>query len=431
MIQDKNRNYFLLKSYVDFLLKLAYRRVEYCGYEKIPRDGAVIYTPNHSNTLMDALVMLAIDKEAKVFVARADIFKNPVILKILTFLKMLPINRARDGRSSLAQNEEINRIVVEVLRDKVPFCILPEGTHRPKHSLMPLQKGLFRIALQANEAFGSKMPVYIVPEGIEFGHFFRYRSSLLVQIGEPINVTQFVREHPELTVNQQINALRDELTDRIKQVMLQIPDDENYDATLELVRLFSKEQSRRMNLKEDTLINRFTAGKEIIRKVETSLEFDSPRTRKLLEMAGDFARKRRSLGIGMASILQSHIRWAMAGKIILILLGLPYFIFSAVATSPITLLSVWLCSKFKDNAFHNSVRFLIMMVLYPILLLLLGITVAVVFSWLWGLVFSLLFIPSFFFLHDYARLMRLLISAIKWLINKDLRKQYKDIKNEK
>ena len=118
------------------MFKLAYRRVQYHGKENIPQDGAIIYAPNHSNTLMDALAVLAIDEHAKVFVARADVFKHPVILKFLTFLKMLPINRIRDGRAGLTQNEEINDLVVDVLRDKVPFCILPEGKHRTMHSLM-------------------------------------------------------------------------------------------------------------------------------------------------------------------------------------------------------------------------------------------------------------------------------------------------------
>jgi len=431
MIQDKNKYYSFLKHYVDFMFKSAYRRVEYHGKEKIPHDGAIIYAPNHTNTLMDPLAVLALDQQAKVFVARADVFKQPTILKILTFLKMLPINRIRDGRDSLAKNEEINNIVVDVLHDKVPFCILPEGTHRTKHSLMPLQKGIFRIALQANDTFGNEMPVYIVPVGIEFGHFFRYRSSLLVQIGEPINVTQFVEQHPEFNITQQINELREELSCELKKVILQIPDDENYDATLELSQLYGKEQQQKLKLRENSLINRFTAAKETVSNVETSLKSDPQETQELLDMAGDFSRQRHALGIGMSSVLKSHICLSLIWKKVFLLLGLPYFIFSTAATSPVTLFSIWLCSKFKDKAFYNAVRYVIALVLLPVFLLLAGLTVGFVFSWLWGLVFTLLFVPSFFFLHEYLRMVRLFMSDIKWLIHKDLRKQLEKIKNLK
>jgi 1-acyl-sn-glycerol-3-phosphate acyltransferase len=429
-IQEYSRHYHFWRFYVDNTFKLAYRKVEYYGNEKVPQDGAIIYAPNHTNTLMDALAVLAANKPAKVFVARADIFKNSTALKILTFLKMLPINRKRDGVSSLSKNEEINDIVVDVLRDKVPFCILPEGTHRPMHSLMPLQKGIFRVAMQANDTFGDKMPIYIVPVGIEYGHFFRYRSSILLQIGEPINVTQFIKECSELTVSQQINVLRDELSDQIKKVILHIPDDENYKATLELTQLYGKEQQKKLKLKGNTLINRFTAGKETIKQIETSLKFEPQKTQKILDLAGDFSQKRHTLGIGMASILKSNIRLSIVGKLFFLLLGLPYFVFSAVVTSPITLLSVWLCTKFKDNAFHNTARYMITFVLFPILLLLIGIIVFIALPWTFGLGIILLFLPSFFFLHEYLRMIRLFVSDIKWLFNKNLRKQFKKIKTE-
>ena len=427
-IQSHSKYYYFWRGYVDPTFKSAYRRTEFYGNEKIPQDGAIIYASNHTNTLMDALAVLIMNKPAKVFVARADVFKNPTLLKVLTFLKMLPINRKRDGVDSLSKNEEINDIVVDVLRDKVPFCILPEGMHRAKHSLMPLQKGIFRIALQANDTFGDKMPVYIVPVGIEYGHFFRYRSSLLLQIGEPINVTQFLKERSDLTVPQQINVLRDELSDQIKKVMLHISDDENYNATLELAQLYGKEQHRKLNLKGNTLINRFIAAKETIKNIESSLKTNPQETQKILDMADEFSKKRHALGIGMSSILKPHIGFSLIGKLFFLLLGLPYFIFSAAATSPITLLSVWLCSKFKDNAFHNTVRYMLFIALSPLLLLLFGIIITIVHSWLWGLIFAVLFFFSFIFLHEYLRSIRLFISDLKWLIHKDLRKQLKKIK---
>lgn len=65
-IQDYNRWYHLLRRYVDFVLRLSYRSIRYVGRENIPQDGAVIYAPNHTNALMDALVVLAMDKKAKV-----------------------------------------------------------------------------------------------------------------------------------------------------------------------------------------------------------------------------------------------------------------------------------------------------------------------------------------------------------------------------
>ena len=105
-IQDKNGWYDFLRHYVDSTLKLSYRKIQYTGTGNVPSDGAVIYAPNHTNALMDALVILAMDRKPKVFVARADIFKNRTLAKIFAFLKIMPIMRMRDGINEVKKNNE-------------------------------------------------------------------------------------------------------------------------------------------------------------------------------------------------------------------------------------------------------------------------------------------------------------------------------------
>ena len=178
------------------------------------------------------MAVLGIDHKQKVFVARADIFRDPKKAKILNWLKIMPINRVRDGLEEVRHNDETINKAVETLQDGVPFCILPEGTHRPKHSLLPLSKGIFRIALQANEQFGAEKPVYIVPVGNEYGDYFHLWDSLTVTVGEPINVTAFAKEHPELDYPQLLMALREELTLRMRKLILWVPDDEHYEENL-------------------------------------------------------------------------------------------------------------------------------------------------------------------------------------------------------
>ena len=231
-IQDKDRLYLFLRPYVDWLFRRSYREFHYIGKENIPTDGAIIFAPNHTNALCDAMCILGIDRRQKVFVARADIFKDPKRARILTWLKIMPINRVRDGLDEVRHNDETINKAVDTLRDGVPFCILPEGTHRPMHSLLPLNKGIFRIALQANETFGDEKPIYIVPVGLEYGDYYHLWDSVTVNIGKPINVTEFCRQHAELTYPQQMMALREELTLRMRELILWVPDDEHYDENI-------------------------------------------------------------------------------------------------------------------------------------------------------------------------------------------------------
>lgn len=220
-IQDKDRWYAFFRPYVDWMFRRSFRSFEYVGKENIPTDGAVIFAPNHTNALCDAMAILGIDHGQKVFVARADIFKDPKKAAILNWLKIMPISRVRDGLDEVRHNDETMNKAVDVLRDGVPFCIFAEGTHHPDRSILPLSKGIFRIALQANESFGHEKPVYIVPVGIAYGDYFHLWDSVQVTIGEPINVTSFVESRLSFVESraQMIMELREILTERMNGLM--------------------------------------------------------------------------------------------------------------------------------------------------------------------------------------------------------------------
>ncbi|MBQ5481916.1 MAG: 1-acyl-sn-glycerol-3-phosphate acyltransferase, partial [Bacteroidales bacterium] len=105
-IYEEDWWYYRVRNIADPYIRGSYKKLRYEGTEKIPRDGAVIYAPNHCDALMDPLSVLAMNREQMVFVARADIFKKPVIRKILTFFKIMPINRVRDGFRSVLNTED-------------------------------------------------------------------------------------------------------------------------------------------------------------------------------------------------------------------------------------------------------------------------------------------------------------------------------------
>ncbi len=229
MIQDADFWYTFLRPTVDWYFRHSYRHCRYIGLEHIPSDGSVIFAPNHQNGLMDALAVLAIDAQPKVFVARADIFKNPKTARILHWLKIMPINRVRDGLDMVRKNDETMDRAVEVLNAGVPFCILPEGTHRRKHALLPLQKGLFHIALKAAAAPENERPLYIVPIGLDYSDWYHYWGDLTVRIGRPIDVRAYIASRRDLTEPQLINAMREELTERMQGLFPCVPDDANYE----------------------------------------------------------------------------------------------------------------------------------------------------------------------------------------------------------
>lgn len=220
-IYEKNNRYERWLPLVNRIYRSSFRHLEYVHPERIPDDGAVIFAPNHCNALLDALAILAIDNTRKVFVSRADIFRKPRLAKLLRWLKIMPIRRIRDGIDEVRKNDATMEEAIETLRHRVPFCIMPEGTHRPSYELMPLKKGIFRIAFAADDAFnrteqGRTLPVYIVPVHLHYGSFTHLWTNLSVHFGEPIDITQYANEHTSMSRPEQILALLQNLSNSLQ-----------------------------------------------------------------------------------------------------------------------------------------------------------------------------------------------------------------------
>lgn len=427
-VQDYDFWYDFLRYYVDCVLKLSYRKIRYVGRERIPTDGAVIYAPNHTNTLMDALVILAMDHKAKVFVARADIFRNPKIAKILSWLKMMPIMRARDGYDEIKKNQETFDRAVSVLRDRVPFCIFPEGRHQAKFSSLPLSKGIFRIAFQAQEQMPD-MPLYIVPIGIRYGSFFRFRSTARVQIGEPINVREYIAQHGDRSQAEQMIEMKDILAERMQQSIFYIPNDENYYAVYEICAATVKQQAKlHRKPKQNKLDAHFEANNITCHQIEQLKEQEPEKAKQLLQLGAEASAIRRSKRISLASV---SVRFPILSRILktlFVILTLPYCAPVSILTLPIKGLCAFLFTKFKDKAFYNSVRFLVNLVIWPLLMIIYSIVAYCLLPWYWALPLTLALLPAPIVAHEVWRLLRLFGSDIRLIADSNLRAKYRQIR---
>lgn len=432
-IQDNDRLYNFLRCYVDKTLKLSYRKIRYTGFENIPDDGAVIYAPNHTGTLMDALVILACNKKPKVFVARADIFKNPTLAKMFRFFKMMPIMRMRDGFDEVKKNNRTIEQATEVLRAKVPFCIFPEGTHQTKYSLQPISKGIFRIALQA-QACMPDMPLYIVPVGIRYGSFWRFRSTAHVQFGEPLKVCDYVEKYSDKTPQELMNIMKPALEDGMRKTLFYIPKNEDYDATYEICATLYQEQLNSVKKQNEyAKVNvkdlRNVANNKTVKQI-SELKLNNPElAEKVISLGNKAAEIRKKKGISLKSVALKHSAIYNIFKALLLLVTLPYTIVATLFTLPITLLCNTIFKKFKDQAFRNSVRYIMNLVVWPLLLIIYSIIAYIFLPWQWALPLTLALLPAPLLIHDAYRGARILFSDCKLCGNKQLKEIYKEIKD--
>ncbi len=235
--------YQLLKKYVDFWHNyIFYRKVLAYGKDNLDFSVPTILAPNHQNALMDAMAVIGTLDRQLVFLARADIFKKKFIARILYFLKILPVYRIRDGYENLKQNDDTFRDTLRVMENRNGVVILPEGNHATYRKLRQLKKGICRIAFQTAEASGFNKEINIVPVGLEYSHYWRFRQVLTVVYGHPIHVSEYYdsfRENP----TRAIIELRDRLSAEMKKVMVHIDEEEDYEAINELRNIVNEKYS--------------------------------------------------------------------------------------------------------------------------------------------------------------------------------------------
>ena len=430
-IQDNDRTYNFLYHYVSFVLKLSYRSILHVGKENIPKDGAIIFAPNHTNTLMDALVVLVMDHKPKVFVARADIFKNRKLAKIFTFLKIMPIMRQRDGFQAVKKNQETIDKAVDVLKDKIPFCIFPEGTHLAKFSSLPLSKGIFKIAFQAHEQM-QQVPLYIVPVGIRYGNHFRYRSTVRLQFGKPINVGEYLSENENLTVQEQTNGMKDLLTERLHETLYLIPNDENYNATyeicnavefIEVKKLLKDKECRKKHILE----LQFQANNQTLKRIDALKKNNPDKANKVFELANKAYRLRTKKGIDEESVSIRKPLISRIMRVFMTLITLPYTIPVSILASPLSLICKYIFTMLKDPAFRNSVRFLMNLFVWPLLVIIYTLIAFILLPWQAAFIVMLLILPAPYVAHEVWKTGRLVVSDIKLLRENKLKRIYSQI----
>lgn len=431
-IYDKDGMYTFLRHYVDWAISGSYRKTEIHGEENIPQDGALLFAPNHCNTLMDALVMLNAYNGSTVFGARADIFNNKFIADIMYFLRILPMVRQRDGLRNVLKNKDTQETIVETLEHNVRFCMFPEGKHRTMHSLQVLGKGVFRAALAANAKFGNDRPIYIIPVGIEYGDYFRYRSTHLVNYGKPINVTEFVKGLDVENDVQMIEPLRKELTERIKELITYLPDDEQYAEKWALLKMVAiRDERRGYGCRGRKLYDGMLKNREIAADIEAKLQAEPEKMAEILEEVKEFERFRKTSGISIYAFRKKNNPVLNAiGKGSAAIVGLPYFIFSAVASLPMWVASEVIRKKVRDAAFKNTVSFGVKLAMSIVLTPIYAALAFCLAPWWLAIALLLLWYPSYGYFYDYLEGCRRWISDIKLLCNKKLWKKFKGIVKE-
>ena len=343
--------YEILRFFVKLMHDWFYRRIIVQGKRRIPSKKPVVFAPNHQNALMDPLAIIFTNKLQTVFLTRSDIFRS-FLVPIFSFLKMLPVYRIRDGAESLKNNERIFEKSVEILEENMSMALFPEALHFGKRSLRPLKKAIPRIVFQAEEKNLFKADIQIVPTGIYYDNYTDSNALLQVNYGRPIPVRKFKKLYEE-NPQKAMLALRDEISEGIKPLIIHIEDLENYQLHEDLRYLLRKRMAKKLKIKAPNQ-NWFRIDKKTIRRIEA---LNEDQFEKLKTLYSKYCEAYQKCGLRSHEIRKTNMA-KLIFNTLLLLAGLPLFVFSLINNLPFYLaLKGFLRKNIKDKQFHSSLKF--------------------------------------------------------------------------
>jgi 1-acyl-sn-glycerol-3-phosphate acyltransferase len=213
----------LFRRLAEALVRLYYpaRAVE--GRERIPAGKPLVFVLNHPNGLLDPMVLRVATGFAARFLAKSTFFRNPVSRLVMEAFGSIPIYRAHESgaRSGDASRNDASfaRCRAELAAGGA-MALFPEGVSHSDPQLRPLKTGAARIALSTEAEHDGRLGVTLVPVGLYYERKALFRSSVLLVVGEPIDVAPLLADYRR-DERQTVEALTETIDARLDEVVLQ------------------------------------------------------------------------------------------------------------------------------------------------------------------------------------------------------------------
>jgi len=202
-----------------------FRRIKIVGWEKVP-DGPVIFAANHPNGLIDPLFLLCFVPRPVSFLAKAPLFKMPLIGWFARGIDSIPVYRTQDNYST-SQNRDTFAAARALLVRGGAIAIFPEGTTHSEPRLKELKTGAARIALGCS---AEECPdIVIVPTAVFYTAKHSFRSDAMLYFGDGIAVVPVAVDENGEPPRDAVAALTDRVESSLASLTLQADSQEALD----------------------------------------------------------------------------------------------------------------------------------------------------------------------------------------------------------
>ncbi len=413
------------RVYLQFVNSGLYFRKEHIiGLENVPVDGTpCVVVSNHQNCLNDPLcVCLKLTDRRMNFIARANVFKNPIFNKALRAMGLLPAYRmSHEGFGAINKNRSTMDAAGQALTDGETLMLYPEADHQDKRWLGTFKLGYLRIAFEAAEKMEFKQDVMVLPSCNHYSNYFHARTDMLIKFDKPISLKPYYERYKESPreVMVEINAL---VRSRIQDMMLHVSDLDHYDE-IDFLREtgYGHKYAREHGFKPNYLPSRLIADQQLVDQLQSATKEHPDEMESIYSDTRRYALGLKELGIRDWLFrhnpgIESPILRGLG-----LLLLLPLYIVSIIPTCLMFLIpKIFISRLIKDQMFVSSFNVAVSAFVSVPLCLILPVVLLWVFLGFWWALGYLIAFPFMFILAwNYMRLFLKFVGSCIFLRRKN------------
>lgn len=186
---------YSIAKVVLYLYFIIFRRIKVEGRDNIPSKGPILLYANHPSA-WDMFFIAAFMKRKVHYMAKIELFKNPILAFLLRTVGAFPVSRGKGDVGSV-------KTVYKLLDQGKVVGIFPEGTRTPKKDPKKRKAGAAMLALH------SKAPV--LPVAVEWNK--KMFSKVRLVFGEPF--IMLPKEDGKHIPKEELMNLTQEIMDKI------------------------------------------------------------------------------------------------------------------------------------------------------------------------------------------------------------------------
>ncbi|HEY8227845.1 MAG TPA: 1-acyl-sn-glycerol-3-phosphate acyltransferase [Pyrinomonadaceae bacterium] len=383
----------LIVTLLRLALRIYFKRIEVAGSEHVPPNAPVIFVLNHPNALVDPVFLLCLAPRRVSFLAKAPLFRMPILGYLVRAMDSLPVYRRQDEGEDVSRNEETFIAARHLLAHGGTIGICPEGVSHNSPGLRPIKTGAARIALAAVST-GEVSNLQIVPAGLYYTSKIHFRSSALLYFGQSIAVNPVLLEPDGSPPREAVRELSNQIEKKLREVILDAQHEEALHTIARAERIFSAETDS----DEESLADELELQQRFVKAYNVLQEHAPERLRRLEVRMTRFEEELRQAGVDPDELSPPTSTVAVFGQVLkrstLFLLMLGPALAGTAIHYPAYKLGGYLATKLSRDSDDviSTIKIISAMLLFPVTWLAAAVVSYSLFGWRASLV-SLLVLP--------------------------------------